>query len=72
MTILEINGRFCVFKMKRQQDGGYATDMSAKKFSWFISGAAKPKFTGCYGDCASFVEKSGAVLMDYTNTKQEA
>ena len=49
-----------VFKMKRQQIGGYATDMAAKKFEWIVSGAAKPLFAGCQDECLAYIASQGA------------
>lgn len=63
MTIRENGASFSVFKMKSKQVGGWATDMAAKKFSWFVSRAAAPRFTGTYAECAKFIEVEGAVFM---------
>ena len=49
-----------VYKIKREQVGGYATDMAAKKFVWFISGAAKPRFTGSQDECLAYIAAQGA------------
>jgi len=56
MTI--IGGR--VYKLKRVQRGGYATDMAAKKFEWIVSSAAKPLFTGSQDECLSYIASQGA------------
>ena len=63
MTIREFNEEFQVFKLKRQRDGGFATDMAAARFSWFVSKAAKPLFNGSYGDCVKFIHSEGAMFM---------
>lgn len=52
------NGK--VYKMKRQQIGGYATDMAAKKFEWIVSGVAKPRFTGSQDECLAYIAAQGA------------
>jgi len=52
-----------VFKMKSQQSGGWATDMAAKRYSWFVSAAARPLFTGTYGECLHFIAAQGAEFM---------
>lgn len=49
-----------VFKMKRQQIGGYATDMAAKKFDWIVSCAATPLFAGSQDDCLAYIATQGA------------
>lgn len=49
-----------VFKMKRHQIGGYATDMAAKKFEWFVSGAATPLFAGSQDECLAYIVSQGA------------
>ena len=49
-----------VFKVKRVQIGGYATDMGAKKFAWIVSGAAKPLFAGTQDECLAYIANQGA------------
>lgn len=49
-----------VYKVKRAQIGGYATDMAARKFEWIISGAAKPLFTGTQDECLAYIAAQGA------------
>lgn len=49
-----------VFKVKREQVGGYATDMAARKFLWIISGAAKPRFAGTHDECLAYIAEQGA------------
>ena len=49
-----------VFKMKRHQIGGYATDMAAKKFEWIVSGAATPLFSGSQDECLAYIASQGA------------
>lgn len=56
MTILE--GK--VYKVKRVQLGGYATDMAAKKFEWVVSSAASPRFTGSQEECLAYIAAQGA------------
>lgn len=56
MTVLD--GR--VYKVKRVQIGGYATDMAAKKIAWIVSGAAKPLFTGSQDECLAYIAAQGA------------
>jgi hypothetical protein len=63
MTIRENGTVFSVFKMKSQQVGGWTTDMAAKKFSWFVSRIAAPRFTGTYAECTRFIESEGAEFM---------
>lgn len=46
--------------MKRQQIGGYATDMAAKKFDWIVSCAATPLFAGSQDDCLAYIATQGA------------
>lgn len=52
-----------VFKMKRSQVGGYATDMANKRFTWNVPAIAKPRFKGTYNDCLTFIADSGAEFM---------
>lgn len=63
MTIRTDGGTCQVFKMKRQRSGGWATDMAAQRFSYFVSTVAKSQFEGTYGDCLSFIEEQGALFM---------
>lgn len=56
MTILE--GQ--VYKVKRVQIGGYATDMAAKRCEWIVSGAATPRFTGSQDECLAYIAAQGA------------
>jgi len=63
MTIRTTTAGCAVFKMKRQQLGGYATDLQAKRFIWSVPSAASPRFEGTYGDCLSFIARSGAEFM---------
>lgn len=49
-----------VFKMKRHQSGGYATDMAAKKFEWIVSCAATPLFAGSQDECLAYIASQGA------------
>ena len=49
-----------VYKVKRAQIGGYATDMAAKKIAWIVSGAAKPLFTGSQDECLAYIAAQGA------------
>lgn len=63
MTIRAKGELFQVFKMKRKRQGGYATDMAAQRFVWFVSRIAKPQFEGTYNDCMKFIKDSGAEFM---------
>ena len=49
-----------VYKVKRVQIGGYATDMAAKKFRWIVSAVAKPLFTGTQDECMAYIAAKGA------------
>lgn len=49
-----------VYKMKRIQIGGYATDLAAKKFEWTVSGAATPLFAGSLDECLAYIAAQGA------------
>lgn len=49
-----------VFKVKRVQIGGYATDLAARKFEWIVSGAAKQRFTGTQDECLAYIAAQGA------------
>ena len=49
-----------VFKMKRQQIDGYATDMAAKKFEWIVSAVATPLFAGSQDECLAYIASQGA------------
>lgn len=63
MTI-RTNGAVCeVFKMKRAQVGGYATDMAGKRFIWSVPAIAKARFAGSYGECLAYIESQGAEFM---------
>ena len=62
MTIRAHGEVFQVFKLKRHQRGT-PTDMGAMRFSWFVSQAATPKFTGTYDECAEFIANCGAEYM---------
>lgn len=63
MTVRESGTEFSVFKMKSQQSGGYSTDGAAKRFSYFVSAAAKPQFTGTYAECVEHITSAGAEYM---------
>lgn len=63
MTIRDA-GQVCqVFKLKRQQFGGFATDMAAARFTWLVSAIAKPQTTGTYQQCLDFIKSKGAEFM---------
>ena len=49
-----------VFKMHRQQIGGYCTDMAAKNFEWVIHAHAAPRFTGSQEECLAYIASQGA------------
>lgn len=56
-------GQVCqVFKLKREQFGGYATDMAAARFTWNVSAISKPQTTGTYQHCMDFIKSQGAVF----------
>jgi hypothetical protein len=63
MTIRPAEQQFQVFKMKRRQQGGWATDMAGARFSWFVSGAAKPQFTGTYEQAFEYIKSKDAMYM---------
>lgn len=63
MTIRADENGFSVFKMKPAQAGGYATDMGARRFSWYVSAAAAPRFVGSHCECMQFIADSGAEFM---------
>lgn len=63
MTIRTQGDGCSVFKLKRQQLGGYATDLDAKRFTWSVPVSATPRFQGAYGDCLAFITQVGAEYM---------
>lgn len=63
MTIRTTANGCSVYKMTRQQLGGYATDLDAKRFTWTVPGAASPRFQGTYDECFAFIAQSGAEFM---------
>ena len=63
MTVRANGEQFQVFKMKRKAEGGYATDMAALRFVWFVSPIAKPQFEGFYAECLKFIKEQGAEFM---------
>lgn len=63
MTIRQNGNEFEVFKMKREQLGGYSTDMAAKRFVWFVSKVSKAQFKGLYNECLAYISDSGAEFM---------
>ena len=63
MTIKPYGENFAVWKLKRRQCYGYATDMAGAIFEWFISQSATAKFIGSYEDCLSFIHSDGAEFM---------
>lgn len=52
-----------VFKMK-PACSGYATDMAARRITWFVSAIARPLFEGSTEDCKAFIAASHAVLVE--------
>ena len=62
-TVRPYGDQFQVFKLKRERCGGWATDMAACKFRWFVSGAATAKFTGDYTSCIEYIESANGVYM---------
>ena len=66
-TIRQNGNNFQVFKMKRERCGGWATDMAACKFRWFVSKAATVKFEGDYKSCIEYIESEHGVHMTEHN-----
>ncbi len=62
MTIRPAGAAFQVFKLNRYQSGR-PTDMGQLRFTWAVSPAAKPRFTGTYDECAAFITLQGAQYM---------
>ena len=62
-TVRQDGDNFQVFKMKRERCGGWATDMAASTFIWFVSKAATVKFEGNYESCIEYIESEQGVYM---------
>ena len=61
-TIRQAGTQFSVFAMKPQRQG-YTTDGASIRVSWFVSKIAKPRFTGTYSECMTFIRDAGGMFM---------